>query len=99
VTDGRMSGASGKVPAAIHVSPEALGGGPLAKVRDGDVIRVDAVAGTLQVLVSDDDWAARVPAERSQALAEAHGAGFGRNLFAGMRRNVTTAEEGACTWL
>src|SRR5471032_1376681 len=54
VTDGRMSGASGKVPAAIHVSPEALGGGPLAKVCDGDVIRVDAVAGTLQVLVPDD---------------------------------------------
>ena len=99
VTDGRMSGASGKVPAAIHVSPEALGGGPLAKVRDGDVIRVDAVAGTLQVLVPDDEWAARTPAERSTALAEAHGAGFGRALFAGMRRNVTTAEEGACTWL
>jgi len=99
VTDGRMSGASGKVPAAIHVSPEALGGGPLARVIDGDVIRLDAVAGTLQVLVTDAEWAARVPAERSQALAEAHGTGFGRTLFAGMRRNVTTAEEGACTWL
>ena len=99
VTDGRMSGASGNVPAAIHVSPEALGGGPLAKVRDGDVIRLDAVNGTLQVLVSDEEWAARPLAERSQSLAEAHGAGFGRNLFAGMRRNVTTAEEGACTWL
>ena len=99
VTDGRMSGASGKVPAAIHVSPEALGGGPLAKVRDGDMIRVDAVAGTLQVLVPEAEWAARPLAERGQSLAEAHGAGFGRNLFAGMRRNVTTAEEGACTWL
>jgi len=99
VTDGRMSGASGNVPAAIHVSPEALGGGPLAKVRDGDIIRLDAVAGTLNVLVSDAEWAARPLAERSQSLAEAHGAGFGRNLFAGMRRNVTTAEEGACTWL
>ena len=99
VTDGRMSGASGKVPAAIHVSPEALGGGPLAKVVDGDVIRVDAVAGTLQVLVDETEWAARPVAERSRALAEAHGAGFGRTLFAGMRRNVTTAEEGACTWL
>jgi phosphogluconate dehydratase len=99
VTDGRMSGASGKVPAAIHVSPEALGGGPLAKVRDGDMIRVDAVAGTLQVLVDEATWAARPIAERTHALAEAHGAGFGRNLFAGMRRNVTTAEEGACTWL
>jgi phosphogluconate dehydratase len=99
VTDGRMSGASGNVPAAIHVSPEALGGGPLAKVRDGDVIRLDAVAGTLQVLVPEAEWAARPLAERSQSLAESHGAGFGRNLFAGMRRNVNTAEEGACTWL
>jgi phosphogluconate dehydratase len=99
VTDGRMSGASGNVPAAIHVSPEALGGGPLAKVRDGDIIRLDAVAGTLQVLVPEAEWAARPLAERSQSLAESHGAGFGRNLFAGMRRNVTTAEEGACTWL
>jgi phosphogluconate dehydratase len=51
VTDGRMSGASGKVPAAIHVSPEALAGGPLAKLRDGDVVRLDAVAGTLAALV------------------------------------------------
>ena len=99
VTDGRMSGASGNVPAAIHVSPEALGGGPLAKVRDGDVIRLDAVAGTLQVLVPEAEWAARPLAVRSQQLAESHGAGFGRNLFAGMRRNVSTAEEGACTWL
>ncbi|MGN6526144.1 MAG: phosphogluconate dehydratase [Burkholderiaceae bacterium] len=99
VTDGRMSGASGKVPAAIHVSPEALGGGPLARVRDGDLIRLDAVAGTLQVLVPAAEWDARVPDERPQALADSHGAGFGRTLFAGMRRNVTTAEEGACTWL
>jgi phosphogluconate dehydratase len=60
VTDGRMSGASGKVPAAIHVSPEALAGGPLAKVRDGDLIRLDAVAGTLQALVDAHlGWAAR----------------------------------------
>jgi phosphogluconate dehydratase len=99
VTDGRMSGASGKVPAAIHVSPEALGGGPLARVRDGDVIRVDAVAGTLQVLVPEAEWETRAAAERDPARAEAHGAGLGRELFAGMRRNVTSAEEGACTWL
>jgi hypothetical protein len=59
VTDGRMSGASGKVPAAIHVSPEAAVGGPLAKVLDGDLIRVDAVAGTLQVLVNAAEWEAR----------------------------------------
>ncbi|MCW8182499.1 phosphogluconate dehydratase, partial [Verminephrobacter eiseniae] len=58
VTDGRMSGASGKVPAAIHVTPEALSGGPLAKLRDGDIVRVDAVAGTLDVLLDDAEWAA-----------------------------------------
>ena len=85
--------------AKFIVSPEALGGGPLAKVRDGDLIRLDAVAGTLQVLVPEAEWAARPLAERSRALGEAHGAGFGRNLFAGLRRNVSTAEEGACTWL
>jgi len=68
-------------------------------VRDGDLIRLDAVAGTLQVLVPEAEWAARPLAGRSQALGEAHGAGFGRNLFAGLRRNVSTAEEGACTWL
>lgn len=61
-TDGRMSGASSKVPAAIHVTPEALAGGPLAKVRDGDMVRVDAVAGTLDVLVDEATWAARTPA-------------------------------------
>jgi len=99
VTDGRMSGASGKVPAAIHVSPEALAGGPLGKVRDGDLLRLDAVAGTLEALVPADEWAARVPAQRSDALAELHAHDLGRELFAGMRRNVRTAEEGACTWL
>jgi phosphogluconate dehydratase len=99
VTDGRMSGASGKVPAAIHVSPEALGGGPLARVRDGDLIRVDAVRGTLDVLVPTPEWDARELDRRTEALADAHAAGLGRELFAGMRRNVTTAEEGACTWL
>jgi phosphogluconate dehydratase len=99
VTDGRMSGASGKVPAAIHVSPEAMAGGPLARVRDGDVIRLDAVAGTLDVLVAADLWAARPAAAMPKALIEANGLGMGRELFAGVRRNVTTAEEGACSWL
>ncbi|MEK8046485.1 phosphogluconate dehydratase [Ideonella margarita] len=99
VTDGRMSGASGKVPAAIHVSPEALSGGPLGKVRTGDLIRLDAVAGTLEALVSEAEWAARVPAVRDDALADAHGYGLGRELFAGLRRNVNAAEEGACSWL
>jgi phosphogluconate dehydratase len=99
VTDGRMSGASGKVPAAIHVSPEAAAGGPLAKVRDGDVIRLDAVAGTLAVLVPDDEWAERELARLPEAKRIADGHGLGRELFAGMRRNALTAEEGACSWL
>jgi phosphogluconate dehydratase len=99
VTDGRMSGASGKVPAAIHVSPEARDGGPLAKVLDGDVIRLDAVAGTLDVLVAADVWTARPLAVMPAEFMEANGLGMGRELFAGMRRNVTTAEEGACSWL
>jgi phosphogluconate dehydratase len=99
VTDGRMSGASGKVPAAIHVSPEAHAGGPLARVQDGDVIRLDGVEGRLQVLVDDAEWQARTPATQPAALAAANGLGFGRELFAGMRRNALSAEEGACTWL
>ena len=99
VTDGRMSGASGKVPAAIHVSPEAQAGGPLAKVMDGDVIRLDAVAGTLQVLVTESEWVARPFATMPVALVEANGVGMGRELFSGMRRQALTAEEGACTWL
>ena len=99
VTDGRMSGASGKVPAAIHVSPEALAGGPLARVRTGDILRLDAVQGTLQALVPDDEWSARPLAERSSSIAAEQAGGLGRELFAGMRRNVNSAEEGACTWL
>jgi phosphogluconate dehydratase len=99
VTDGRMSGASGKVPAAIHVSPEALGGGPLARVRDGDVIRLDAVAGVLDVKVDDAEWAAREPATLDAAQADVNAHDLGRELFGGMRRNVRTAEEGAITWL
>ncbi len=99
VTDGRMSGASGKIPAAIHVSPEAAAGGPLAKVRTGDVIRLDAVAGTLQVLVSEIDWAARTTDTMPQALRDANGVGMGRDLFAAMRHNAAAAEEGATTWL
>jgi len=99
VTDGRMSGASGKVPAAIHVSPEVLNGGPLGKVRDGDVIRLDAVAGTLDALVDSATWAARGQASLAAGQAEVNGHGLGRELFAGMRRNVLSAEQGACTWL
>jgi phosphogluconate dehydratase len=99
VTDGRMSGASGNVPAAIHVSPEAVAGGPLARVHDGDVIRLDAVNGTLDVLVADAEWAARVPATMAAEQAEDNAHGLGRELFGGMRRHATSAEEGACTWL
>ena len=99
VTDGRMSGASGKVPAAIHASPEVMHGGPLGKVRNGDVIRLDAVAGTLAALVDDATWAAREQAVLPEANAHANGHGLGRELFAGMRRNVLSAEQGACSWL
>jgi phosphogluconate dehydratase len=99
VTDGRMSGASGKVPAAIHVSPEALAGGPLALVRDGDLIRLDAPAGTLQALVDDAAWATRTPATIGEAATQTNAHGLGRELFGGMRRNVLSAEEGAITWL
>jgi phosphogluconate dehydratase len=99
VTDGRMSGASGKVPSAIHVSPEAAAGGPLAKVRDGDIIRLDAPAGTLQVLVDAAEWQARAAAEMPAGLVADNAVGMGRELFAGMRRAALTAEEGACSWL
>jgi phosphogluconate dehydratase len=99
VTDGRMSGASGKVPAAIHVSPEALAGGALAKVMTGDIIRLDAVAGTLDALVDEAVWAARKAVPLSDDHAEANAHGLGRELFGGMRKNVTSAEQGACTWL
>jgi phosphogluconate dehydratase len=99
VTDGRMSGASGKVPAAIHVSPEAAAGGPLAKLRDGDVVRLDADQGALQALVSQDEWAGRSAASMPEALREANALGIGRELFSGFRRNALAAEEGACSWL
>jgi phosphogluconate dehydratase len=99
VTDGRMSGASGKVPAAIHVSPEALAGGPLARLRDGDVVRVCAVSGQLQALVDEAEWTGREPATLDPAEADVNAHGLGRELFAGMRRNVLSAEEGAVTWL
>ena len=89
VTDGRMSGASGKVPAAIHVSPEAAMGGPLARVQDGDIIRVDAVAGTLQVLTPGFGTRAPVVADLS-----ANDFGTGRELFARLRAGATSAEDG-----
>jgi phosphogluconate dehydratase len=99
VTDGRMSGASGKVPAAIHVSPEAAVGGPLALLRDGDLVRLDAPAGRLEALVDAAEWGRREPARITREQADANTHGVGRELFAGFRRNATLAEEGACTWL
>ena len=90
ITDGRMSGASGKVPAAIHISPEAAAGGPLARLRDGDLVRLDAVAGTLSVLVPD--FEARVPV---MADLSANSHGMGRELFAAFRSAVGSSETGA----
>ncbi len=92
VTDGRMSGASGKVPAAIHVSPEAADGGPISRLRDGDVIRVDAETGELTALVPEAEFAARTPA---QADLTANRHGIGRDLFAAFRAHVGPAETGA----
>lgn len=92
VTDGRMSGASGKVPAAIHVTPEAADGGWLARVQDGDLIRLDAARGQLQVLVPDAELLARTPARPSLT---GNRWGMGRELFESFRQNVTGAESGA----
>ncbi|MEO1275910.1 MAG: phosphogluconate dehydratase [Pseudomonadota bacterium] len=94
VTDGRMSGASGKVPSAIHVSPEALNGGPLAHIADGDVVRVDAVAGTLDVV----DPAALERPVRHPDLS-ANQSGIGREMFQAFRSACGTAETGACAIL
>lgn len=91
VTDGRMSGASGKIPAAIHVCPEAFDGGALARVRDGDIIRVNGHTGELQVLVSDAELAGRELASSSLN----NGEGCGRELFSFMRHSFSTAEQGA----
>ena len=92
VTDGRMSGASGKVPAAIHMTPEALDGGPLARLRDGDVVRLDADKGELSVVLSDAEWRDRP--KRVAELDHYH-VGLGRELFGGYRHLAMGAEEGA----
>ncbi|MCK0206510.1 phosphogluconate dehydratase [Starkeya koreensis] len=92
VTDGRLSGASGKVPAAIHVTPEAADGGAIALIRNGDLIRLDAVAGRLDVLVEPEVWAERAPAPAN--LAGSH-FGVGRELFSSFRAAVGTADTGA----
>jgi len=90
VTDGRMSGASGKVPAAIHLSPEAQCGGAIAKIQNGDVIELDAHKGLLNVHVDDAEWNARAP-----AVAPKNSAGTGRGIFASARAQVSDAEQGA----
>ena len=92
VTDGRMSGASGKVPAAIHVTPEAADGGPIARIQDGDLIRIDAVNGTLQVLVDEAEFTARPLATANLVPNET---GVGRELFAAFRRIAGRADQGA----
>ncbi|MEM9425485.1 MAG: phosphogluconate dehydratase [Pseudomonadota bacterium] len=90
VTDGRMSGASGKVPAAIHLSPEAAVGGPIARIRDGDLVRVDAEAGSLEVL--EADFATRPPVTVDLSANEA---GLGRELFTAFRQGCGLAQDGA----
>ena len=91
VTDGRLSGASGKIPAAIHMTPEAARGGPLGKLREGDIIRLDGEAGTLEVLVDEAEWAARTHAPNTAPAAN----DLGRNLFAVNRLVVGPADQGA----
>ena len=91
VTDGRMSGASGKVPAAIHLSPEADRGGPIARLRDGDLLELDAVSGTLQVRVEPNEWQNRAPATHAEPTRR----GWGRELFAFTRATASAAEQGA----
>ncbi|MDH5829955.1 phosphogluconate dehydratase [Luteimonas sp. M1R5S18] len=91
VTDGRLSGASGKIPAAIHLTPEAARGGAIAKLREGDIVRLDGEAGTLEALVDAADWEAREPAPNTSHCAW----DVGRNLFAFNRAMVSPADQGA----
>ncbi|WP_034298673.1 phosphogluconate dehydratase [Herbaspirillum sp. RV1423] len=95
VTDGRMSGASGKVPAAIHVTPEVLAGGPLGFVRTGDMIRLDAEAGILEALVPASEWASRTT---ETADLSGNQTGMGRELFSVFRASVSAAEEGGTSF-
>lgn len=92
ITDGRMSGASGKILSAIHLSPEACEGGPIGKIKDGDVIRLDASNGTLDVLIDATEFAGR---ENAQPDLSGNESGLGRELFANFRRNVTSSLDGA----
>ncbi|CAA0099951.1 phosphogluconate dehydratase [Zhongshania aliphaticivorans] len=96
VTDGRMSGASGKIPAAIHLCPEAYSGGPIAKIQNGDMLILDTENKLLDVLISEDELQKREAALYQPTFASDN---YGRDLFAGLRANVSTAEEGAATFL
>ncbi len=93
VTDGRMSGASGKVPAALHVSPEVAQGGHLGKVQDGDIIELNVHTGELRAIVSEDEWVSRPSRQMSEDATH----GYGRDLFVAQRRVVTAPEKGAST--
>ncbi|MDX5407131.1 MAG: phosphogluconate dehydratase [Chromatiaceae bacterium] len=94
VTDGRMSGASGKVPAAIHVTPEAVDGGNIARIQTGDMMLVDGLTGKLQVLVPDEEFAKRAPATMDMSASYF---GMGREMFGALRSQLTGAEQGACS--
>lgn len=94
VTDGRMSGASGKVPAAIHVTPEAVDGGNIARIQTGDMMLVDGLTGKLQVLVADEEFAKREPATMDMSASYF---GMGREMFGALRSQLTGAEQGACS--
>ncbi len=94
VTDGRMSGASGKVPAAIHLCPEALDGGLIAKIKDGDMINLDGESGELTLLIDEQELNAR---EVAQFQVNGHHEGMGREIFGFMRRNLSSANTGACS--
>jgi phosphogluconate dehydratase len=95
VTDGRLSGASGKVPTAIHLTPECIAGGGLAKLRDGDIVRLDCGNGKVDAMVDVDEWAAR-EAQTNPTPTEVFG--FGRELFSAFRKGAGDAEQGACTF-
>lgn len=99
VTDGRMSGASGKIPAAIHLSPEGAAGGSISKIREGDIIRLNATVGSLNVMVDEEEWLERTSEKMTEFQKINNGHGMGRELFASMRNNVLSAEEGAITWI
>lgn len=94
LTDGRMSGASGKVPAAIHLCPEALDGGLIAKIQTGDMISLNGVTGELSLLVNDEELEKR---ENAQFQVNGHHEGLGRELFGFMRRSLSSANTGACS--